>query len=148
MATPLDVIGLDDILVAIRPGDKRSLLATLAQHVAERAGCDLPALLSAVLRREELGSTGIGEGVAIPHARLREISRPSAVLALLARPIEFEAVDGRPVDLVVLLACSEGANGEALQTLSGLSRCLRRPEIRANLRRAKDAAAAYAVLRS
>lgn len=146
MVKPTDVIGRDGVLVALRSSDKRALLKTLARHAAERVGCDPQELLAAILKREDLGSTGIGEGVAIPHARLPGVQRSRAVLAQLARPIEFDAIDGRPVDLVVLLALPENASGDALQTLSGLSRCLRNPEIRAGLRQARDAEAAYAVL--
>ena len=148
MMKPTDVIRLEDILMAVRAGDKRSLLKSLVQHVAERAKCDPVILLSAILKREELGSTGIGEGLAIPHARVSGVLQPMAVLAQLARPIEFEAVDGRPVDLVVLLALPDDASGESLQALSVLSRCLRASETRTNLRGAKNAQAAFQVLLS
>lgn len=148
MAKPTDVIGRDDIHIALRAGDKPALIGMLARQVAVRAGCDPADLLAAVLKREELGSTGIGEGVAIPHARLPNVRHSAAVLATLAKPIDFKAVDDRPVDLVILLALPEASRNEALQMLSGISRCLRKPEIRASLRQAKDAAAAYEILHS
>lgn len=148
MVTPKDVIGRDDILVALRPADKPALLRLLAPHVAARVNCDAEALFAATLKREDLGSTGIGDGVAIPHARVPQVRRPAAVLATLARPIDFQAIDGQPVDLVILLALPEALGGEALQVLSGMARCLHKPETRTSLRQAKDADTVHAILRS
>ena len=144
--TPHDVIGRESILIVDRIADKTSLLAMLAHLLAKQADCDPQVLLAAVLRREKLGSTGIGEGVAIPHARLPVVMAPRAVLAILRQPVDFEAIDAHPVDLVVLLALSDASGGVALQALSSLSRCLREPERRTRLRSAADESAAFAAL--
>ncbi|WP_180982473.1 PTS sugar transporter subunit IIA [Methylocella silvestris] len=143
---PEQIIGPDRVLLIEKTADKHALLAALARRLAERAGCDEPALLAAVLKREALGSTGIGDGVAIPHARLANVENPVGVLAILGRPVDFQAIDDKPVDVVVLLALPEGGAGTALEALSCLSRRLRQPKLRDDLRRAANSGAAYDIL--
>ncbi|ACK51739.1 putative PTS IIA-like nitrogen-regulatory protein PtsN [Methylocella silvestris BL2] len=144
--TPEQIIGRDGVLLIEKTADKHALLATLAHRLAERAGCDEPALLAAVLKREALGSTGIGDGVAIPHARLANVKNPVGVLAILSRPVDFQAIDDKPVDVAVLLALPETGAGAALEALSCLSRRLRQSGLRADLRRAVSSGAAYEIL--
>ncbi len=143
---PADVIGRDGILILEQAMAKGALLTALAHRLASRMGNDERVLLGAILKREELGSTGIGEGVALPHARLESADAPRGVLAILRRPVDFQAIDGRPVDLIAMLALPEAGTGVALQALSGLSRCLRQPNIRDQLRAARDEAEAYEAL--
>lgn len=120
-------------------------LATKCQAVTE-AGLSPRDLLTAVMERERLGTTGIGSGVAIPHARVPGLTRMSAAFARLDTDIDYEAVDERPVDLVVLLLAPENAGAEHLRALAQVSRLLRREETRARLRAAPNLEAIYTML--
>ena len=99
-----------------------------------------------LLARERLGSTGVGAGVAIPHGRLGSLTRLSAVFARLREPIEFDAVDGKPVDLIFLLLAPDSAGSDHLKALALVSRLLRDHRVCARLRGADNAEALYAVL--
>ena len=98
-----DLIGPDQVVVGLRVADKAQLLAELSRRAAAALSLPAPALLQALQAREQLGSTGLGRGFALPHARLPQLPRIYALVARLARPIDFDAVDEKPVDLVVLL---------------------------------------------
>jgi nitrogen PTS system EIIA component len=98
------------------------------------------------LQREELGSTGTGGGIALPHARLAGVKKPFALLARLAKAIDFDAIDGRPVDVVCLLLLPTNSQGEQLNALACAARALRDPGAVRNVRRAADAAALYDAL--
>ena len=124
--------------------NKAQLLRDLAERVALALGLDAPKLAAELLRREELGSTGLGGGIAIPHTRMPGLQKPFTVLAILRTPIQFDAIDGQPVDIVFLLIAPD--NGEALKALAGISRTLREPAILEQLRHALSAQAAYNVL--
>jgi PTS system nitrogen regulatory IIA component len=124
--------------------DKSGLLRHFAEVVAATARTDVDALAMALLKREELGSTGVGRGVAIPHARMPDIARPVAALAILERPIDFDAIDGQPVDVVFLLVMPD--NDSALAALSAVSRLLRQEEITKALRRAQLPAEVHRLL--
>lgn len=124
--------------------DKPRLLRDLADRAAGALGLDASKLASALLRREDLGSTGLGGGIAIPHTRMPEIQKPFAVLAILHTPVPFDAIDDRPVDIVFLLVAPD--NGDALKALAGISRVLREPMTVERLRHAASAQAAYDVL--
>ncbi len=103
-------------------------------------------IVSAILERERLGSTGVGSGVAIPHARLEGLSEIKAVFARLETPLDYEAPDARPVDLVVLLLAPAHASNEHLKALAQISRLMRREDMRMHLRQAPDAEALYLLL--
>jgi nitrogen PTS system EIIA component len=103
-------------------------------------------ILSELLKREELGSTGMGGGVAIPHARFYKVEKPFGMLARLRKPIDFDAVDGSPVDTVFLLLLPDAPAGERLGALACIARKLRNPAIIAALRRARDGAEIYRLL--
>src|SRR3954463_7158660 len=105
-------------------------------------------VLSAVLRREELGSTGLGNGVAVSHARLDAVTRPAGVLARLKHPIAFEAIDGHPVDLVCLLLLPASPQVVQLQALAYVARTLRDADVLVRTRRAGDSDAVFAALTS
>jgi mannitol/fructose-specific phosphotransferase system IIA component (Ntr-type) len=134
------VVGLD-------AADKASALAAITDVLA--AGVDAvnaQALLPKVLAREELASTGIGEGIAIPHAVSSSIPDTVMAIARLAKPVEFAAVDGQPVDVVILLVGPEGSSGVHLQILSKLARLLHDPSFRDAVRSAPDGAALAGLL--
>jgi nitrogen PTS system EIIA component len=132
-----------DVMVDVRASDKVQLLKNLSARVALEVALD-PTLVSAeILKREELGSTGLGSGVAIPHARIPGLSRPCGVLARLKRALDFAAIDGEPVDLVFLLLLPSSSGGEQLNALAAVARQLRKPTIAAMLRKARDGSEAY-----
>lgn len=139
-----DLIRADAIVFRIKAQTKNEVLLAMAEAAVTAYGVDLSATLESTLERERLGSTGVGEGVAIPHARLKGLKAPAAVLALLDPPINFEAPDGRPADIVVLLLSPEEAGADHLKALARISRLLRRQDIRDGLRAARSAAAIHA----
>jgi PTS system nitrogen regulatory IIA component len=99
-----------------------------------------------ILKRENLGSTGMGGGVAIPHARLADLKKPFGVLARLKSPIDFDAIDRQPVDIIFLLLLPTSATGEQLNVLALVARKLRDADVVRDARRASDAAALFAVM--
>ena len=98
------------------------------------------------MQREKLGSTAVGNGVAIPHGKLPKLGRSFGLFARLERPIDFEALDGQPVDLVFLLLAPEAAGADHLKALARVARLLRDPEIAKKLRNSRDVDALYTVL--
>jgi PTS system nitrogen regulatory IIA component len=132
-----DFLSAADVALDVRAADKATLLKELAGRAA--AAVHLPAELVAaeIEKRDDLGSTGIGRGVAIPHARLREIKKPLALLARLKSPIEFDAIDGQPVDLVFLLMLPAASQLDQLNCLAAVARTLRDADV---LRRMRSAA--------
>jgi PTS system nitrogen regulatory IIA component len=98
------------------------------------------------MQREKLGSTAVGNGVAIPHGKLPKLGRLFGLFARLERGIDFEALDGQPVDLCFLLLAPEAAGADHLKALARVARALRDPEIARKLRESRDADAIYAVL--
>jgi len=127
--------------------DKKKLLSLLASDAATKLNLPGDRITAALLKREELGSTGVGGGVAIPHARFTEAKAPLGVLVRLKKAIDYEAVDSKPVDIVFLLLLPDGAAGDKqLGSLAATARKLRDPAITAALRRARDGAEMYRVL--
>ena len=135
-----------DVIVGLRASDKRAALQALTRHLATKLNLNPPHVLSAVLRREELGSTGMGNGVAVSHARLDAVQQPAGVLARLKHPIAFDAIDGQRVDVVVLLLLPASPQGAQLNALACAARALRDPDVLSNIRRAADRDAVYAAL--
>jgi nitrogen PTS system EIIA component len=111
--------------------------------VAARVGLQPERILSELVKREQLGSTGTGGGVAIPHARLHEVEKAIAHLVRLKKPIDFAAVDNRPVDIVVPLLLPDSAGGAPLSALACIARKLRDPIVTNHLRRARDGVEIY-----
>ncbi len=141
-----DFLSATDVTTDVAASDKHKLLAELAHQAG--AALDLPPelILAELLKREDLGSTGMGGGVAIPHARFHQINKPFGVLARLRKPIDFDAVDGNPVDTVFLLLLPDAPAGERLGALACTARKLRNPATIAALRRARDSAEIYRTL--
>jgi nitrogen PTS system EIIA component len=138
-----DFLSPSDALIAVRAPDKRRLLQDLAGRAA--VALDLPAdrIGSELLRREELGSTGTGGGIAIPHARMSEIKKPFGMLVRLKQPIAFDAIDDQPVEIVFLLLLPTVSAGEQLTALAVVARKLRDTATVRRLRGAGDAAELY-----
>jgi PTS system nitrogen regulatory IIA component len=135
-----DFLASDNVLCDVRASDKERLLGELTGRAANALRLDAASLADAIAKREQLGSTGMGDGIAIPHARIAALSKPFGVLARLRRPIDFAAIDGRPVDIVFLLLLPATPPGEQLTALASVARKLRDAETVARLRRARDAA--------
>ena len=141
-----DIISPDAIAVGLNATSKKHLMQELAQRADGAKGLETRAAFEALLERERLGPTGMGRGVAIPHARINGLETITGVFARLAKPIDFDAVDGEPVDLVFALFAPEDAGANHLRVLARVSRCLRDPDVCSKLRATDDASAAYAVL--
>jgi PTS system nitrogen regulatory IIA component len=135
-----------DVVFEVRTSNKRQLLQELAAKAANSLGLDVELVASHLLKREELGSTGIGRGVAIPHARLPDLQKPYGLLAKLKQPIGFDAIDGQAVDIVFVLLLPAAAENGQLGALALVARTLRPPENLARLRAAKDASGLYAAI--
>lgn len=138
-----DFLTPTEVRINVRAADKHQLLQDLARKVAPDLKLPADHIASELLKREELGSTGMGAGVAIPHARFREIEKPFGILARLKPPIDFDAIDSQPVDLVFVLLLPAAVEGEQLGALACVARKLRSPDDLLRLRRARNASELY-----
>lgn len=141
-----DLIPPGGVLYGLAAADKRGLLRQLSSHAAALTGHDPAEVFELIAERERLGTTGFGGGTAIPHAKLGLLPGVVAVVAKLAAPVDFEALDGVPVDLVVLMLAPVGAGGDHLKALARVSRVLRDRELVGKLRACLSADALLAVL--
>jgi PTS system nitrogen regulatory IIA component len=138
-----DFLTPSDVLVGIRASDKTRLLEDLCRRAASILKIDADKITGDILKREELGSTGIGGGVAIPHARIADVKKPFGLLARLKSAIEFDSIDHQPVDLVFLLLLPTASAGEQLNALAMVARRLRDADITRDARRAMGPAGLY-----
>lgn len=134
------------VFVNVKATSKKNVLQELSHRAADIIGVEFRELLSELTDREQLGSTGVGRGVAIPHCRLDSVDRVHGFLVRLDQPAPFDSVDGEPVDLVFLLVAPTTASSDHLKALAKVSRILRDSETCAKMRGAKDAAALHALL--
>lgn len=141
-----DLISPEAIFPSLRAQNKKQALQELADKAAKVTGLAARDVLETLMQRERLGSTGVGRGIAIPHARIPQVSKIVSVFARLQEPIDFDALDGEPVDLIFLLLAPEHAGADHLKALARLSRLLRDPVAAEKLRGARDRDAIYAVL--
>jgi nitrogen PTS system EIIA component len=135
-----------EVLTSVAAADKQQLLSELADKAAAAVGLPADLILEELRRREELGSTGMGGGVAIPHARFGRIGKPFGMLLRLKKPIDFDAVDNKPVDTVFLLLLPEAAAGDHLGALASVARKLRNKTTIAAVRRALTGLEIYKAL--
>jgi PTS system nitrogen regulatory IIA component len=145
MPTP-DLVSPNAIIPAMKVNGKKQALQEIAAKAAELTGQGERTILEILLQREKLGSTGVGNGVAIPHGKLANLGQVFGLFARLERPVDFEALDGQPVDLIFLLLAPEGAGADHLKALARVARLLRDPEVARKLRDSHDVDALYAVL--
>jgi PTS system nitrogen regulatory IIA component len=145
MVELVDILRPDNVLLDLDAGSKRGLLHELAEHLGESED-DVRAIYESLMERERLGSTGVGRGIAIPHAVVPGVARLIALFARLNPPIEFDAVDDRPVDLVFLLLSPDAGGSEHLKALARVARLLHAGDTADELRRLKDPAAVHKVL--
>ena len=141
-----DLVAPNAVVPALKVNGKKQALQELAAKAAELSGQNERAIFEILLQREKLGSTGVGNGVAIPHGKLPKLGKLFGLFARLARPVDFEALDGQPVDLVFLLLAPEGAGADHLKALARIARLLRDQDIAKKLRASRDAQAIYSVL--
>ncbi|MEK0082056.1 PTS IIA-like nitrogen regulatory protein PtsN [Benzoatithermus flavus] len=134
------------IVLGLRCASKRQLFQELADAASGITGIDAAVILAALNQREKLGTTGIGEGIAIPHARVKDLAQLVGLFARMAVPVDYDALDDAPVDLVFLLLAPEEANNAQLKALARIARLLRDPEICARLRTEQDPAQVYELL--
>ncbi len=141
------LLQLEDILPDLSAETKEELLGELAACVAERhPGLERAELLKVLCERERLGSTGIGDGIAIPHGKLKRLDKPLLAFGRSRKGIDFHALDNRPVHLFFLLLAPEAAAGTHLKMLARISRILKDPAVRKTLVEAPDSATIYAAI--
>ncbi|MFD0985557.1 PTS IIA-like nitrogen regulatory protein PtsN [Methyloligella solikamskensis] len=141
-----DLIGPDAVVPALKANGKKQLIQELAARAAKLTGLEERDVFDVLLQRERLGSTGLGQGIAIPHGKIAGLKHIMGMFARLATPLDFDAADGEPVDLVFLLLAPEGAGADHLKALARVSRVMRDHYAREKLRGAKDQSALYAIL--
>jgi PTS system nitrogen regulatory IIA component len=141
-----DLLSPTDVMIDARTSSKRLLLQELSARAAASLELKVEQIAPFLLKREELGSTGIGRGVAIPHARLPDVVRPYGLLARLKAPIEFDAIDGQAVDIVFVLLLPAAAENAQISALAQVARSLRPVENLARLRAARNAAELYSAI--
>lgn len=141
-----EFIDFDSVKPSLPAGNKRALLQQLAQIAAQRLSLDSAAVLSSIVDRERLGSTGFGQGVAIPHGKVRDLPQIYGLFARLSEPVDYKAIDGEPVDLVFLLLSPPDAGAEHLKALAAISRVVRHAPTLEKMRGARSRDALAAVL--
>jgi len=141
-----DLLEPGAITLRVNAANKRQVLGVIADVAARAFGVDADEALEGLIDREAAGSTGVGQGVAVPHARLSGLDRIRAVFMRLETPVAFGAVDDKPVDLLVALFAPRDADTSHLRALARVSRMMRQPELREQLRKARSADAVHVLL--
>ncbi len=141
-----DLVEANAIMPALRVTTKKQALQEISVKAAEISGMSARDIFDALLQRERLGSTGVGGGIAIPHGKMAKTDRIFGVFARLERAIDFDALDGDPVDLIFLLIAPEGAGADHLKALSRIARALRDPGLTSRLRATRDASSLHLLL--
>src|SRR5215469_1282100 len=141
-----DLLQPGAVMVSLRAQGKKQLLQEIAARAAQVTGLNDRKIFETLMEREKLGTTGVGQGIAIPHGRLADIKHIIGAFARLESPIDYDSVDNQPVDLVFMLLAPEGAGADHLKALARVSRLLRNQQATEKLRAAKSAEAIYAIL--
>ncbi|MBL6954730.1 MAG: PTS IIA-like nitrogen regulatory protein PtsN [Alphaproteobacteria bacterium] len=141
-----DLLIQDGVVANLKAGSKKQALQELSQQAAALTGLHERVIFDALLQREKLGTTGIGRGIAIPHGKMQDLERLHGIFARLPKPIDFDAIDEQPVDLIFLLLAPETAGADHLKALARISRLLRDDTICAKLRGADNPEALFALL--
>ncbi|WP_238120448.1 MULTISPECIES: PTS IIA-like nitrogen regulatory protein PtsN [unclassified Xanthobacter] len=141
-----DLLAPNAVFPMLRASSKKQVLQELAQQASLLVDRDPREIFETLLQRERLGSTGVGNGIAIPHGKLDNLNKLFGLFARLEKPIDFESLDGEPVDLVFLLLAPEAAGADHLKALARVARMLRDPDIVEKLRATRDSSMMYAVL--
>ena len=141
-----EIMSGNSIFMGLKSNSKRQLLQDMANKAAEITGINERTIFDTVLERENLGSTGFGEGTALPHGRFAELDKVYGFFAKLNSPVDFEAIDGKPVDLVFMLLSPEGNGADHLTALAQASRILKDESTRTKIRQICSAQEIYAIL--
>jgi nitrogen PTS system EIIA component len=141
-----DILAKGSVIACAKVASKRQLLQQLAEKAAPVVSIDSHIIFETLVAREQLGSTGLGNGIAIPHGKLEGIAGVTAVFARLEQPIEFDAVDDQPVDLVIMLLAPAGSGADHLKALARVARLMRTESVTEQLRATRDAAKLYEIL--
>ena len=141
-----DILSEEAVLVGTNITNKRDVLVRLSEKAAALSGQSAPDIFEALNDREALGSTGLGNGIAVPHGKFAALKGVMAVFLKLDHPVEFEAVDDQPVDIVMMLLAPMGAGADHLKALARVARILRTDSVVEALRRTDDPARLYAIL--
>ena len=141
-----DLISLEGVAANLRATSKKQALQELSHTASQVTGLPTRDIFEVLLQRERLGSTGLGQGIAIPHGKMVSLDRLYGVFARLNQPIDFESVDGQPVDLIFLLLAPESAGADHLKALAKVSRVLRDGQTVSKLRGSSGADAIYSIL--
>jgi nitrogen PTS system EIIA component len=141
-----DLLAERAVLFCTGVQSKKQLFTTLSERASEVTGLAADDIYSAILGREELGSTGLGNGIAIPHGKVAGLRHVTAVFASLDKPIDFDAVDDEPVDIVMMLLAPAGAGADHLKALSLVARLLRTDSVVERLRSLSDPRRLYETL--
>lgn len=141
-----DLLEPGAVTLRVSAANKRQVLGVIADVAARAFGVDAHEALEGLMEREAAGSTGVGQGVALPHARLADIDRVRVVFVRLETPVAFGAVDDKPVDLLVALFAPKEADSSHLRALARVSRLMRQPDLREQLRKARSADAVHVML--
>lgn len=142
----VDLISPESVVPNLRATSKKQALQELARRAAEITGLQERAIFDVLLERERLGTTGVGNGIAIPHGKLSSLPRLYGLFARLERPINFESIDEQPVDLIFLLLAPESAGADHLKALARVSRLLRDKAVCEKLRGTDSAEGLFALL--
>jgi len=140
-----DILAPDAVFPSLKVANKKQAIQELSAQAAKFTGQDSRKIFEILLQRERLGSTGIGQGVAIPHGKMK-VERIFGLFAQLEKPVDFDALDGQPVDLIFLLLAPEGAGADHLKALALIARLLRDGKIADKLRTAREANVLYSIL--
>jgi len=141
-----DILSKDCIVACAKVASKRQLLQLLAEHAGIIAGLDAQKVFETLMNREKLGSTGLGNGIAIPHGKIKGLDHVVAIFVRIEQPIDFDAVDDQPVDLAVMLLAPEGAGADHLKALARVARLLRTESLVEQLRATHENSHLYALL--
>ena len=141
-----DILAEQGVLYCTSVSSKSQLFNVLAQRAAELTGQPVGTISEAVQAREDLGSTGLGNGIAIPHGKITGLKHVTALVARLENPIDYDAIDDQPVDIVVMLLAPAGAGADHLKALSRFARTLRTEHVVEELRRTTDPQQIHALL--
>ncbi len=141
-----EIMSVNSVVLSLKANNKRQLLQELAQKASELTGINDRTIFDTILERENLGSTGFGGGTALPHGRLSELDKVFGLFVRLNSPIDFDAIDNKPVDLVFLLLSPESNGADHLTALAQISRILKDEETCTKLRAASSKDEIYALL--
>ena len=141
-----EILKPDSVFANLKAGSKKQALQELAQYAAKLTGAQERAIFDVLLERERLGTTGVGNGIAIPHGKLAQLEKLQGMFVRLEVPVDFESIDDQPVDLIFLLLAPEEAGADHLKALARVSRLLRDKGMCEKLRGTEEADALYALL--